>query len=1069
MRAADVMLLRRVWWIGAALALGMIVAAVQPGRGAALVDRVQPRPRLLFAPGEFAQFSRETTTVRRESFERLLRQIDELGTRGWNERDLQIESQSLAARVLLDRGDPRGGRYLDLARQSMRSLLNQHVFRRFTDAHELVTEGSRFLEGVALAHDWLYPYWTESERALIANWLDEEASFWVDTNRFLRASPSPFRNDAARGTAGLLFVALTLFDEPGHQATAEKTLSYIEPYYGAMMAAHAYAGIGGGMTEGTFYGNFTAFAQTLIAEALYTGAGIRNAYTRTPFYAARLRYAIHASWPGYLTNQFRFNAHQLAPVFGDARRGPTGSALYHRATVLLLGKRFPRTAAAREAYFVVNRDETSRSYTPEWGLYDVLFWSPAVTPAAPAALTYREPSLGQVFSRSDWSDGATWVSFNAGPHLDTHQHYDAGNLTIMRRVDLVVDSGSFDGFGSNHWYNYYARTVAHNTILVMDPEERWADIWGGVSADRLVNDGGQRTAAPLTPAPTLDEYLANRTAYDHGRIERFGEGAWGMYVRADLTNAYQNPQFQATKANRTKNRVKVTRVNRDVAYLRASGGTRDAVVVLDRVTAADPSFRKAVLWHARELFDARQSGRRIDEGEVRYEGQPRYDFETTVRFDQGPNKAVAQLFVAVLAIDPVRVRAIGRREEIGGVDHVTFNTPHHHRHLKDYLVEDPRPLLNPNRNTGAFGRPEWPPFNAPEEQWLFTDDLVGGWGQTRLQVEPAEARASDRFLTVLVPSDAGLGRPSIDPGQVIDGPVAAVSIRDGGRTDIVVFGTDPNGADLVRGVVDVPVDGRAGDLLVTCLTPGSRYGVYIAGSGPTQRVTVGPARIGYTASDAGVIHLPLSSVPHLSSAGSGGAAATVGGRTAIAPSAPGSESSASAGGGGADDDRKPKHPGLVTIDANSAADLAAWAPRIDRMIRAGELKLRESAPDASVPGRVQQRYTQLYEGVPVFGADISRQADDGQTTSIFGAIYEDIGIDPVPTITASEAVSLFQGLGGGLGPSRTPELMVLPRDDGYLLTYRARIATRDDVVTYFIDARTGEMALSFSELKRPSR
>ena len=39
------------------------------------------------------------------------------------------------------------------------------------------------------------------------------------------------------------------------------------------------------MAEGTFYGNFTAFAQTLTAEALYTAAGVQDAYTRSPFYA----------------------------------------------------------------------------------------------------------------------------------------------------------------------------------------------------------------------------------------------------------------------------------------------------------------------------------------------------------------------------------------------------------------------------------------------------------------------------------------------------------------------------------------------------------------------------------------------------------------------------------------------------------------------------------------------------------------------------------------------------------------------------------------------------------------
>jgi len=245
--------------------------------------------------------------------------------------------------------------------------------------------------------------------------------------------------------------------------------------------------------------------------------------------------------------------------------------------------------------------------------------------------------------------------------------------------------------------------------------------------------------------------------------------------------------------------------------------------------------------------------------------------------------------------------------------------------------------------------------------------------------------------------------------------------------------------------------------------------VYIVGSGPTQRVTVGPARIGYTANDAGIIHLPLSSVPHVSSAQGEAAGAAAGAGAVSAIGTPGTGVSASAG--ASENDGRPKHPGVITIDADTAAELAAWAPRIDRMIRAGELKLRESAPDALVPGRIQQRYTQLYRGVPVFGAEVMRQVDDGETASLFGAIYENVDVNPVPKITTTEAVLRFQQFGGGgLGPSRTPELMVLPRDGGgYALTYRARIATRDDVMTYFIDANTGETVLSFSELKRPSR
>ena len=81
-----------------------------------------------------------------------------------------------------------------------------------------------------------------------------------------------------------------------------------------------------------------------------------------------------------------------------------------------------------------------------------------------------------------------------------------------------------------------------------------------------------------------------------------------------------------------------------------------------------------------------------------------------------------------IAVDPITVRAIGRRVPVPNADHVTFNIEHHHRHVKDYYVEDPRNLVNPDRTTGASGRPEWPPFNPPEQQWLFNDDLVGRLG-----------------------------------------------------------------------------------------------------------------------------------------------------------------------------------------------------------------------------------------------------------------------------------------------------------------------------------------------------
>lgn len=1068
---------------GLALACGWLVTlGVETGRGADLVQQVNPRPRLLFAPGEFQRFVAETSGVRAAAFTRLLDEVNDRGTRAWNERDLQLESHALVARVLIERGDPAAGTYLGLARQSLQLFLRTHTYQRWTDSHDIVTEGARWVEAVALAYDWLHPHWSPAERGAAARWLADEIDHWVDRNRPGRASASPFRNDAARATAALTLAGLTLFDEAGYEATARKALTYAQPYHEAILQAHAFAGAGGGMTEGTFYGNLTAWAQVLTAEALYTGAGQQDAYTRTPFYQARLRYAIHAAWPGFLTNQFAFQTHQLAPVFGDARRGPTGSALYHRATMLLLGRRFPASRAAREAYWAVNRPETSRTYTREWALYDVLLWSPDVKAVPPTALAYREPTLGQIFARSDWSDGATWLSFNAGPHLDTHQHYDAGNLTVFRHVDLVVDSGSFDAFGSSHWYNYYARTVAHNTITVLDPQERWRGIWGGVSDNLLVNDGGQRTAAPLTPAPTLDEYLANRVAYDHATVERFSEGSWGVYARANLTNAYQNPAFQSLRPNGTRNRPKVTHVGREVVYLRRSEGRRDTVVVFDRVVATDAGFRKAVLWHAREPFSSSLPGTRVDDGETRYSGRSRYDFESLVTFRQGPRESRGRLFLTVLAVDPVRVRDVGRRVPAGGVDHQTFGVGHRHRHVKDYLVEDPRGLVNTSRSLGAFGRPEWPPFNPPEQQWLFNDDLVGGWGRTRLQIEPEGERQADRFLSVLVPADAAESQPpALEYARSSDGAAVAVVVSDGASASVVMFGADPSGTALSRASIDLPSAGirRSGELVVASLSPKGRYLLRAGTVGAVFRISVSRSGAGGVAADeAGIIRMPLDAVARITPASGAPGTSVEGASASGSPPSAGASVRIDAGPGATRDgdtdaDGTPygstRHPGLTTIAALQGAELDAWDTRIAQGLRAGAFRVRESTGDPAAPGRQYQRIAQLHQGVPVFGGELTRQVEHGRSVSIFGTIYRDVHATVAPRLTPPDAAAAFARLEPrALGPSRSPELVILPMPDGtYRLAYRARIATADDVLMYFLDAETGETVLRFSDRDRP--
>lgn len=159
--------------------------------------------------------------------------------------------------------------------------------------------------------------------------------------------------------------------------------------------------------------------------------------------------------------------------------------------------------------------------------------------------------------------------------------------------------------------------------------------------------------------------------------------------------------------------------------------------------------------------------------------------------------------------------------------------------------------------------------------------------------------------------------------------------------------------------------------------------------------------------------------------------------------------------------------GAVSIEARSSAQLRTWDERVDAMLRHGELRVRNSREDLLLPGRVHERADQYFKGVRVLGADLARQLEKGATISMFGTLYEGIAIDTTPAIDADTAVATVEARAGvTLGEARRPELVVLPLDgDGYALAWRLRAAAEGDIRQYFVDARTGAIALEYSDLK----
>ena len=159
----------------------------------------------------------------------------------------------------------------------------------------------------------------------------------------------------------------------------------------------------------------------------------------------------------------------------------------------------------------------------------------------------------------------------------------------------------------------------------------------------------------------------------------------------------------------------------------------------------------------------------------------------------------------------------------------------------------------------------------------------------------------------------------------------------------------------------------------------------------------------------------------------------------------------------------------TAVAATSLGQIRSWDAAVDRMKRDGDLRVRATVDDTLMPGRVHERLDQFYNGVPVFGGDIVRQANGGLTVSIFGTLYQDIAIAVEPALSADRARDIVEHLAGvALGPSRQPTLVVLPDGGGHRLAYRAVAFTPGDGIEYFIDAASGLVVRQYSAAERQS-
>lgn len=154
---------------------------------------------------------------------------------------------------------------------------------------------------------------------------------------------------------------------------------------------------------------------------------------------------------------------------------------------------------------------------------------------------------------------------------------------------------------------------------------------------------------------------------------------------------------------------------------------------------------------------------------------------------------------------------------------------------------------------------------------------------------------------------------------------------------------------------------------------------------------------------------------------------------------------------------------LLSIAAESIDELRQWDPVVNRLTNERALAVRTVYDDPQVPGRRHEGLNQYYQGLPVYGGDLTRQTDRGITVSIFGNVYMGIDVNPAPSITVNQARDTLENLSGStVARPDDPTLMILPTLDGrFALVYRASMR---NAVTYFLDAHDGQVVMEVNEI-----
>ncbi|MBP8790514.1 MAG: heparinase II/III family protein, partial [Breznakibacter sp.] len=210
---------------------------------------------------------------------------------------------------------------------------------------------------------------------------------------------------------------------------------------------------------------------------------------------------------------------------------------------------------------------------------------------------YSGSPYGWMVARTGWGTESVIAEMKINEYnFVNHQHNDAGAFQIYYKGPLAIDAGTYQGssggYNSPHNKNFFKRTIAHNSLLVFDPNEVFASSsYGGTDKDDFVtNDGGQRLPGfNWGPAKNLDDMLNGNFKTGAILAKGFGPDCHTpdySYLKGDISEAYSS---------------KVKELKRSFLFFNFKDSKIPAaLIVFDKVVSSNAEFKKFWLLHSIE-------------------------------------------------------------------------------------------------------------------------------------------------------------------------------------------------------------------------------------------------------------------------------------------------------------------------------------------------------------------------------------------------------------------------------------------------------------------------------------